>query len=90
MDNLAYVVMIEDRHTDVEVELFISKEKAIKRAKTIFNEYKYEDDEDEDMGETELDFEAIEDGWIYSAIYSSEGDKVSVRECKLNEEVLDG
>lgn len=86
MDNLIYVVIIEDSQTDVEVELFNSKERAIIRAKEIFNEYKYEDDEDEDVGEMELDPEVIEDGWIYSAIYSSEGDKVSVRECKLSKD----
>ena len=84
MDNLIYVVMIEDRHTDVDVELFVSEEGAIKRARGIFNEYKNEEDEDEDIGEIELDSDAIEDGWIYSAIYSCEGDSVSVRECELD------
>lgn len=81
MDNLIYVVMIEDRHVDVEVELFISKERAIERAREIFNEEdRYSDGKDEKLSPS-----MIEDGWVYFAIYSCESDSVRVMERKLNE-----
>lgn len=88
MDNLIYVVMAEDRHVDVDIELFVNKERALKRAKEIFNESKYLDwEDDEDIGENKLDPDVIREGWIYSAIYSTEGDSVSVRERKLDKDL---
>lgn len=83
MDNLIYVVMIEDRHVDVEVELFVNKERAIERAKEIFNEEdRYSNGKEEKLSPT-----MVEDGWVYFAIYSCESDSIRVLERKLNKDL---
>lgn len=72
-----YLVVIEDRHCDVDVEPFEDKEKAISRAKFLAKKYcRY----DEDFEENQYD------GYLYYANYSCESDSVSVIERSVNKE----
>ncbi len=69
-----FVVIIEDRHTAVDIELFPTAEQAIEYAKECAPENA---SHPEDIEE-----EAI-DGWLYFCRYSSEGDSVHVIEKEL-------
>ncbi len=62
---LVYVVMLEDRHTDVDVELFKDKSKAIERAREIAKDYDHPRDK-------------ICNGCILYIRLNGEGDSVSV------------
>ena len=64
-----YVVILEDRHLDVDVELFTSRDKAIERAKVLVIEYNRHPEDIKDV---------IIDGWEYCCQYSCEGDFVRV------------
>jgi hypothetical protein len=74
-----YVVIIEDRHSDVEVELYSDEIKAVERAKEICQEYS---NGPEDINEYLTD-DMKEEGWIYNATYSCESDGVSVIKKKI-------
>lgn len=67
-----YLVIHEDRHTDVSVEVFTSQADAVENAEAIASDY---------------DNAVVEpvEGWIYNARLSDEGDYVSVREVEVNE-----
>ena len=65
-----YAVIFEDRHCDVDVELFHNAEKAIERAK----EFAHKNDRHDQYEE-----KAIE-GYIFYATYSCEGDCATVLE----------
>jgi len=75
-----YIVMHQDRHTDVEATVFESKLDAIARAKEIEAEYNV-DYNDEDLG---VDDNAIKAGWLYSCTFNHESDCVWVIESELN------
>ena len=69
-----YIVVLQDRHIDVGVYPFTDLSEAIKKAKDLAvgscnnpDDYK----------------EEVIDGWEFFAVYSCEGDFVSVRECEL-------
>ena len=72
-----YIVVVEDRNSDVEVKPFVSKEKAIAIAKVdALGSCRSADDYEElDLGK--------EDGWVFYAQYSVEGDSVRVVETEL-------
>jgi len=72
-----YIVIVEDRHTDIKVYPYISPLAAIQRAKDIASEQcsHQEDYEEHDYGR--------DDGWIFYADYSCEGDNVKVVTAKV-------
>lgn len=69
-----FVVLIEDRHTEVEPYVFRDEDEAIEFAKEFVHQ---EARRAEDVEELEID------GWLYYATYSVEADCVSVREVEL-------
>ena len=73
-----YIVMIEDRHTDVEVEVYSDETRAIARGKELAQEYAGAGNEEE-----YLTTEMVKSGWLYNATYSCEGDSVSVQRKEL-------
>jgi hypothetical protein len=72
-----YVLITEDRHIDVLVDLFKNKDRAIKTAETRAKEYAK-------AYHSEVETEKIE-GWVYYAKYSLDGDCVRVVERPLIE-----
>ena len=64
-----YLLIVEDRHTDVEVRVFATVAAAVASAKELQAEYDYEPDEPD---------EPI-DGWIYHATLSCDGDCLRVQ-----------
>lgn len=68
---IVYTMIIEDRHADVEVKLFQTKEKAISTATKLVQEYgvRYPEDIEE-----KYDIH----GWHYQGVYSCEGDSIRV------------
>jgi len=71
-----YIVVIEDRHVDVEVLIFNDKDKAIAKGRELAKEYcrHQEDYEEEDLPV-----------WLFYARYSCEDDCVSVREVQVSD-----
>lgn len=71
-----FAIVIEDRHADVEVEVWADEQQAITRARQIARDYcrHPEDYEEQDIK-----------GWSFYARYSCESDSVSVRSVPLNE-----
>ena len=78
---IIYLVIIEDRHSDLEVKPFICEHAAIKTAKELAKEYCYDSD---DYKEINCD---INDNWLFCVNYSCEGDSVRVVKSELNEAV---
>lgn len=68
-----YLVILEDRHTDPQVEVFLSPETAIERAEEIVEEYDYEPEEPETDARQ----------WLFQATLSCEGDHVHVIEAEV-------
>jgi hypothetical protein len=69
-----YVVVLEDRHIDVQVLVFADQHEAIEQAKNLaLNGAKSEDRIEELQDES----------WLYCAYYSSEGDYVTVVEREI-------
>lgn len=64
-----YVVMIDDRHTDTDAEVFSTADAAIEYARQIAIGYARNPDD--------IDEEPV-DGWLYHATYSGESDSVWV------------
>lgn len=77
-----YLVIIEDRHIDVEVLPFTSLEAAIETAKTEVRALARHE-EDIEWGEP-MSEAAIADGWCWRVAYSCEGDSVRVIRRELN------
>lgn len=72
-----WVVLIEDRHSDVEVEVWLSRDEALERAAELVVEYsRYP----EDLSSGDLNDAMIQSGWIFYMRYSGEGDCVRVVE----------
>lgn len=69
-----YVVVCEDRHTDVLVKVYSTPEKAIASAK----EFVEESGDPKDIEESNVE------GWLYSCVYSCEGDCVRVEKVILD------
>lgn len=69
-----YVMLTHDRHTEVEVEVYTDKDRAIEQARqAAMHSAGSEDDYEE---------EKI-DGYLFSASYSCEGDHITVEETDL-------
>jgi hypothetical protein len=68
-----YLVILEDRHTDVQVEVFVTKGAAVGRAKQIVEEYDY----------TPTEPDKPVEGWPFHATLSGEGDRVCVRMARV-------
>ena len=79
---MIYIVIWKDRHTDIGVYPFSTKELAIdwaqKQVDTMVAAYG-PPDEEEELNET-----MIEAGWVFFYCYTCEGDYISVRECELD------
>jgi len=69
-----YVVLINDRHADLEVELFTQPNVAIARARTLAKEYCRREEDYEEFRIA---------NWLFYAKYSVEGDWVRVIEREL-------
>lgn len=74
-----YVILIEDRHCDVEVKLHNDKEGAICRARSLAKDYCRHPEDYEELEELDLE------GCLFYAIYCCEGDCVSVQEVKISD-----
>lgn len=76
-----YIVIWEDRHSDVTAHPFTDPDKAIAEAKRIAKEYAREecDYEEHDYGR--------DDGWLFYAQYSCESDHVRVVTAELDKEI---
>lgn len=72
-----YVLIVEDRHSDTDVQVFASADLAVARAKAVAAKYARSP---EDIEERQIA------GWIYFANYSCESDSVRV----VEREVTDG
>lgn len=76
---MIYAVVVEDRHTDVQVFAFSTLEQAMKNAR----------DEVEAIadGGVEIDERESLPGWPFCAYYGTEGDRISVFEITLDEDL---
>lgn len=71
-----FVVLIQDRHADVDAEVWADKEKAIARARELAKEYcRFPEDYEERQ---------VAD-WVFYAVYSCESDSITVLEKALHE-----
>lgn len=78
MGNVIYILVLEDKHIDVAVHPFTDKDTAISNAKHLAKKYAREegDYEEHDYGRNE--------GWVFFAQYSFEGDCVRVVEVEMD------
>jgi hypothetical protein len=74
-----FVVIWEDRHTDVGVRVYRDKEEAINRARLDAHRMASRGGEDGMVEET-LTEEMRSDGWLYRGVYGPEGDGLRVME----------
>lgn len=68
-----FQVMVDDRHTDTEALPFLNAHTAVDYAKRLYHARLGDDELEEDMGEQEPP-----EGWLYYAVYSTEGDCIWV------------
>ncbi len=82
-----YVLVGEDRHLDVQVEVFTDEVAAVRAAQQFIQEHASRtlDELDLDPEDSELNDAMRADGWLYFQVYSVEGDSVRVVKRKLNE-----
>jgi hypothetical protein len=78
-----WIVLVEDRHADVEARPFSTEERAFAYAREQAGDMSLPDgvgpDEVEHVpGEQELTSRMIEDGWVLLLVYGIEGDAVRV------------
>lgn len=72
----AYAVLINDRHADPDIELFVGPGRAIKHARMWAQEHATEPS----------DYEEVKvEGWVFFARYSPEGDWVRVTKHTVQE-----
>ena len=76
-----YLVIINDRHDDIEIKPFICERTAIKKAKELAKE---RTKRPEDYKEMSCYYSKK---WLFFAEYSCEFDFVGVKKSELNEEV---
>ena len=69
-----YLVILEDRHVDVQIEVYADKQAALRRAAEIVAKYGYKDDDP-----------FLPAGWLFNAILSREDDRVCVRATDLKQ-----
>ena len=70
-----YVVLIEDRHAEADVELWPTETSALSRMRELAQEYNSHPD---DLEEPSLSDAAIRDGWVGYIRYSCESDRIRV------------
>lgn len=81
-----FIVVQEDRHTDPDVQLFSTEEKAIAYAKSVMEENK-DQAQFVDEDEMYLPDEALDDGGLlFHGTYSTEGDCVWVSSREVDED----
>ncbi len=74
-----YAVMVFERHSDPDVELFAQEADAVARARELVQEYlRYPEDLDEELTEP-----MRRGGWLYYGSWSPEGDHVVVVEREI-------
>jgi hypothetical protein len=76
-----YCVTIEDRHSDIEIQVFSTREKAIEVAQKFFNENR---NPDHDIEELIPEPEVAKKGYEFFKTYSVEGDCVWVKALELD------
>ena len=76
MITTVYVVMIADRHTDAEPNVFSTAEAAVAWAQERVAWYAYEPDPNDEGDDDELGPQG--DDWLFHAIVSGEGDYIWV------------
>ena len=81
-DMKIYVVLIEDRHADVDIELYADRLEAIKRSTELAKRYSRRS---EDIEVRPLNDAMKQLGWIRHISYSCESDYVTVIERDVNE-----
>ena len=74
-----YLVINEDRHTDVEIKVFKNEDSALHYAQGLIKDYSVDADPED------IKVEEVE-GWLFCTYYSCEGDVVYVKESVLHEE----
>ena len=72
-----YIVICEDRHSDIDVKVFLDPDRAIEYAKNSVLE-------DWDVREQALTEAMKRDGWIFLVDYGTENDCVRVERGQLN------
>lgn len=68
-----YLVITEDRHCDVQVDVYATAEAALEQARRIAEEYKF----------TPEDPDTLSEPWLFTAL-STGGDCVHVEEAEVN------
>lgn len=68
-----WLVILEDRHTDVQVEVYGTRADAIERAIAIVDDYDFQPEEPD----------VLPDGWEFNATLSCEGDAVRVEKVEV-------
>lgn len=74
MNSLIYIVVLEDRHIDAQLEAFTDRAKAIARARELAGSY---------LDPRDLLEENTDPTWEVHLTYSCEGDRVWVKEVAL-------
>lgn len=75
-----YIVLVEDRHADVDALPYTTSEVAVARAEQLLAQFARHP---EDV-ERDLNAAMVDDGWVWNARYSEEGDSISVIRRELN------
>ena len=75
-----FVAILEDRHIDTEVVVFLDASKAIQWAKKAATEGSRGGEIEEHLTDA-----MVRDGWVYNCVYSCEGDAVRVVAKQVNE-----
>lgn len=70
-----FTVLVQDRHSDPDVEVFVEKDDAIRRARVLVEEGARHP---EDVEVEELNPAMVREGWVWFCRYSREGDSVTV------------
>lgn len=75
-----WIVLVEDRHTDVDAFPFSTEEAAVTEARAQVNANARHPEDIEE----ELTASMIRDGWVFHVTYSCEGDNVRVLKRELD------
>lgn len=81
MSNSVFVVVINERHSDTDVELFVSAQAAVIYARKLVREYAHPDypgDVDETLSES-----MRKSDWLYYGKWSGEGEHIFVVEREI-------
>jgi hypothetical protein len=76
-----YTVLVNDRHADPEITVFVDEHFALKYANEELDKYRQRDPEVEI--DDELNEDMIKDGWIFFAQIGGEDDYIRVQKTKL-------